>query len=94
MNIFKIIKTIFSISKAAGKFPVTTIKAGIQSTEFWVGLAAAVIMFVNDYFELGLSEDAINNMIMLALAYIGGRSVVKGADALTNVTGSDASEKK
>jgi len=72
---------------------ISTIKNGLQSTELWAAVAVAVMMVFNSFFELGLSEDTVNNLVMMAITYIAGRSAVKGADAITNkITASKKSD--
>lgn len=86
MGIWEKIKMALGALRFMNKVDISTVKAGIKSTEFWVGIATAALIFANSYFELGFSEEAINNFVLLAVSYIGGRSVVKGADAVSNKT--------
>lgn len=86
MGIWDKIKALLGAWKIVGKIDISTVKAGIRSTEFWAGVAVAVLIFCNKHFEMGFSDEAINNFVLLAISYIGGRSVVKGADAVSNKT--------
>ena len=84
MSIFKKIRAAWQVRKAIKNFPIGTVREGIKSTEFWVAVLVAAIMAANDWIGLGLSEDTITNLIWIVIGYIGSRTVVKGADALTN----------
>ena len=80
----QLFRMFIKMKKGVKGMDMSTIKGGIKTSEFWVGLSAAIVVFVIDYFALPIDPDTINNFILLVVSYIGGRSVLKGADAVTN----------
>lgn len=56
-------------------------KAGIKTSEFWLGLLGVVLPYLNESLELGLDTPAIVAAITSIVAYIIGRSIVKIANS-------------
>ena len=56
---------------------MATIKKGIKTSEFYVGLVAAIIPVLNKFLGLELPTEAIISIVGLAVTYILGRSFVK-----------------
>lgn len=52
-------------------------KAGYKTSEFWLGLFAVVLPYLNKALDLGLDAPAIIAAVSSVVAYIVGRSVVK-----------------
>ena len=55
---------------------------GVRSSEFWVIIVSGLIATIGKAFNL--SQDIIDGVIKLALAYLGGRSAVKIGEAVAN----------
>ncbi len=55
-------------------------KNGIQTTEFWMAAASMFVVFANDMIGIGLDPESVYSIVGAAMAYIGGRSWVKGKD--------------
>ena len=55
-------------------------KAGIKTTEFWVGLITMMVMAFNDALGIGLSEMTVAGIVGVAVTYIAGRSWLKGKE--------------
>jgi len=52
-------------------------KSGIKTTEFWLGLVAVVLPYLNKTLDLGLDAEAIIAAVGTIVAYIVARSAVK-----------------
>ena len=55
-------------------------KPGWKSSEFWMAALVAGLMFLNDYFELGVKEDTIQWIAGIIITYIAGRSGLKALE--------------
>lgn len=53
---------------------------GVRTSEFWVGIAAIVVVAGCDAFGLDLSPDTVSNILWTTLGYIGVRGGVKAAE--------------
>ena len=42
----------------------------LQSRKLWVAVLAALVVFANRYFDLGLSETDINKIVFALVSYI------------------------
>lgn len=52
-------------------------KQGWKTTEFWLGLFAVILVFLNDKLGLGLETQTIISMATVIMGYIGSRTIVK-----------------
>ena len=80
MNIITKIKlwlAIRQVNAAIKETDMATIKKGIKTSEFYVGLVAAIIPVLNKFLGLELPTEAIISIVGLAATYILGRSFVK-----------------
>lgn len=80
MNIFNVIalwRDINRVRKAVKEGKMNTIKDGVKTSEFWMGILGALIPVLNSGLGLHLPTEAIMSIAGIAIAYIFGRSIVK-----------------
>lgn len=74
----KFIKDLFKVKKKiSDRGASMASKPGVKSTEFWAFMIVAILIAFNKWYELGIDESMINNIVYTVIAYIGGRSLVK-----------------
>ncbi|MFQ5834299.1 MAG: hypothetical protein ACE5HR_00035 [bacterium] len=52
-------------------------KPGIRSSELWLGLFGAVLMYLNDFYGWGFDVKTIVGTVAIIVGYIVSRTVVK-----------------
>lgn len=72
IRLWRIFKNIFSKEENQ-----MNIKSGIKTSEFWVGVLAALLPFFDKFFDLRLPTEHILGSIGVIISYILSRTVVK-----------------
>lgn len=53
------------------------VKAGIKTSEFWIGLVGAILVFLNSFFKWNVPVVDVLGVLGVIATYIWGRSKVK-----------------
>jgi len=49
----------------------SSLPAKLQSRKFWVAIVGAVVMVLNDGLDLGISQETVDDALMLLMTWLG-----------------------
>jgi len=73
-GLIKIIKSLFKFKKVKEGM---TMKEGVKTSELWVAIGAALVVFCNSYFGWSLDSEQVMQFLAPIMAYLLGRTAVK-----------------